>query len=309
LTSAPSFILSIRHSPVGGRGGVGKKASDFLRYVQYRDHHLADATVKDVDGMLRYVSHRDQASSRGRLFDDSGTVGDEERRELTDLIRRSIKDLTPWPGRGPDPRRAMYQLVLSPREADGLDLRRLTRAAMHQLGRDAGAGGLPPWVAAEHRNTAHRHVHIVMAARREVSPGQFRTLQVNRPRLARMKEAVGLELGLQRDHGTETAVDLRHRLSRSAVGLARDRQREHGPDRQSWLQERGNQEVGALLEMFGRRHPGPSMTRTVGQMAGRMAKRYIREAQREARERGYGSRSDEEEEQSLRRSQSHRRRM
>ena len=97
-------------------------------------------------------------------------------------------------------------MVLSPERADGLDLKALTRAAMDQLGRDAG--GTPPWIAAIHRNTKHPHVHIVMAARRELTPGRFRTVVVNRERLARMKLAVGRELVLERG-GARPKVALR----------------------------------------------------------------------------------------------------
>jgi type IV secretory pathway VirD2 relaxase len=88
-------------------------------------------------------------------------------------------------------------MVLSPENAEGLDLKALTRAAVDQLGRDVG--GTPPWIAAIHRNTKHPHVHIVMAARREIEPGQFRTVVINPVRLAHMKLAMSDELSLQRD--------------------------------------------------------------------------------------------------------------
>src|SRR5207302_4436832 len=81
--------------------------------------------------------------------------------------------------------------------AQGLDLRRLTLAAMSQLEKDLGTY-LPPWLAAEHRNTAHPHVHVVLAARREVAPGEFRALMLTKPRLARMKEALAHEIERQR---------------------------------------------------------------------------------------------------------------
>jgi hypothetical protein len=68
---------------------------------------------------------------------------------------------------------------------------------MRGLERDAGP--LPPWVAAVHRNTQHPHVHIVMAARREVSPDRFKTLIITRPRLARMKESLAQEMSRQID--------------------------------------------------------------------------------------------------------------
>ena len=298
--TSPSFVLSVRYTPVGVRGGVGKRASGFLRYVQYRDHHEDWTNVKDVDGMLRYVGHRDQATARGRVFDAHGTAGDEERRQLTQEIRRSVRDLNAWHRQGPDRRRAFYQLVLSPREAQGLDLRRLTRAAMAQLGRDAGTGSLPRWIAAEHRNTRHPHVHVVLAARREVSPGQFRTLQITPERLARMKVAVDRELELERSHNQERRQGLAQAISGAAIELAKDSQREHGPQRQAWLHERGQAQVETLILMHARRHQRPSLSVALSNLAGRTARRYRLEAERLARERGYRSRMEEEQE--LRRS-------
>jgi hypothetical protein len=87
-------------------------------------------------------------------------------------------------------------MVLSPERAGGLDLKALTRAAIGELGREAG--GTPPWIAAIHRNTKHPHVHIVMAARREIAPGRFQTVVINRERLAQMKLAVNAELVRER---------------------------------------------------------------------------------------------------------------
>ncbi len=65
---------------------------------------------------------------------------------------------------------------------------------------DQDAGGLGPWLAAEHRNTAHHHVHVVLAARREVAPGRFRAVLVTRARLERMKQAMRHEIERQRGH-------------------------------------------------------------------------------------------------------------
>jgi hypothetical protein len=89
-------------------------------------------------------------------------------------------------------------MVLSPERADGLDLKALTRAAMNQLGHEAG--GTPPWIAAIHRNTKHPHVHMVMAARRELEPGHFRNVVISPARLSHMKLAITNELSLQRSH-------------------------------------------------------------------------------------------------------------
>ena len=147
-----------------------KGLSAFLRYVQFRDQH--DDLRRDLTGLTRYVAHRDCTAPGGRLFGPRGNAGDLERRALLAHISRSLRQ-----GGGKFPQ-AAYRFVLSPERAEGLDLKALTRAAVDELGREAG--GTPPWIAAIHRNTKHPHVHIIMAARREVEPGRFKTVVINR---------------------------------------------------------------------------------------------------------------------------------
>lgn len=190
-------VLSVRYVPAGS----AKRLGGFLRYVQFRDQHADVADTKKLDGLTRYMSHRDRTAPGGRLFGPRGNAGDLDRRALLAHISRSMQH-----GAGGKLPRAAYRFVLSPELADGLDLKALTRAAMTQLGRDAG--GTPPWIAAIHRNTKHPHVHVVMAARREIEPGRFRTVVINRDRLARMKLALNDELVRERG-GSLQRVSLR----------------------------------------------------------------------------------------------------
>jgi hypothetical protein len=180
-------ILSVKYVPAGSSKGLGA----FLRYVQFRDQHQDAARDRALSGLTKYIAHRDRTAPGGRLFGPRGNCGDLDRRTVLAHIARSLRD-------GPKGRqpRAAYRMVLSPERAEGLDLKELTRAAMDQLGRDAG--GTPPWIAAIHRNTAHPHVHIVVAARREVAPGRFQDVVVSKPRLSRMKLAIGHELARER---------------------------------------------------------------------------------------------------------------
>ena len=194
--SGDRCILSIKYVPAGS----AKRLGGFLRYVQFRDQHPDSADGKTLDGFTRYIKHRDRTAPGGRLFGPNGNCGDLDRRALLAHISRSMRQ-----GGGRHPR-AAYRMVLSPERADGLDLKALTRAAIDQLGREAG--GVPPWIAAVHRNTKHPHVHIVMAARLELSPGRFRTVVVNRERLAHMKLAIADEMVLERG-GAQSKVALR----------------------------------------------------------------------------------------------------
>jgi hypothetical protein len=202
--SGERCILSLKYVPTGS----ASRLSSFLRYVQFRDQH---ADVKrDLGGLTKYIAHRDRTAPGGRLFGPRGNAGDLDRRALLAHISRSLRQ-----GGGKFPR-AAYRMVLSPEQADGLDLKALTRAAMDELGRHSG--GTPPWIAAIHRNTKHPHVHIVMAARRELEPGRFKTVVINRERLAGMKSAVAHEL--VRERGGKPFVVRFHELlptgSRSA---------------------------------------------------------------------------------------------
>ena len=194
-------ILALKYTPVSVAGGVRKAVGGFLRYVQFRDQH-AEPEAAGLDAFVRYVAHRDRTSPSGRVFGPALDV-EVDRRRLVDYVSRSIKGLAPkWvqgaDGKLVDQQRAVYQLILSPEDWRGLDLRRLAGAAMKQLEEDASPGGIGPWFAAEHRNTAHHHVHIVLAARRELEPGKFQAVLITRSRLQHMKEAIGREIASQR---------------------------------------------------------------------------------------------------------------
>ena len=201
-------ILSVQVTKVSSR--VGAAVTGFLNYVQHRDHENADED-KGLAGLVRYVAHRDAASPEGRLFDRAGQAGTKERKELVKFVRSSLAPERESGRRG----RAVYRMVLSPEDARGLDLRQLTLRTMAQLERDTGAP-LPPWIAAEHRNTAHPHVHIVMAARREVGPDRFREVRITKPRLARMKVAMSFELESQR-HSRRPYRALEERLLEASI--------------------------------------------------------------------------------------------
>lgn len=207
-------ILSVKYVPAGS----AKRLGGFLRYVQFRDQHQDLARDHALTGLTKYITHRDRTTPGGRLFGPQGNCGDLDRRALLAHISRSLRSN----GAGRHPR-AAYRMVLSPERADGLDLKALTRAAVDQLGRDAG--GTPPWIAAIHRNTKHPHVHIVMAARREIEPGQFRTVVINPARLGHMKLAMSDELSRQRG-GAPSRTPLRH-LVADADNIGESHQRRH----------------------------------------------------------------------------------
>jgi hypothetical protein len=105
---------------------------------------------------------------------------------------------------------------------------------MEQLETESGPGGIGPWFGAEHRNTAHHHVHIVLAARREIEPGKFQTVVITRGRLQRMKDAIALEI--ERQRGLEIGRGERTLTQRQTSMVAPPRQQSHAVLR--WRQQR-----------------------------------------------------------------------
>src|SRR4029077_12589904 len=159
------------------------------RYVQHRDLHPAETAgaKPQVSGLLKYVAYRDQASARAELFGPAGTLGRADWKDFAAFVLRSLQASRPqlYQARGGelvDRRRAVYRLVISPEHARGLDLRRLTVAAMAGMESELGGDRLR-WMAAIHRNTAHPHTHLVVAGMRETAQG-FSRFDLTRSRLA-----------------------------------------------------------------------------------------------------------------------------
>jgi hypothetical protein len=224
------------------------------------------------------------------MFNAVGQAGDEQRREFVQYVARST-ERTPPAGqlRSTTSERAVYRFVLSPKDARGLDLKRLTRAAMTQLATDTGHAHLPPWIAGEHRNTAHAHVHVILAARRELRTGDFRTLLITKDRLARMKEALRLEMTRQRERrlsltmtvlrGSDVSSDAPRQTRRSRLEIIRDCPGSSPPSLAETIAR-----TPSAHERF-RQQMRHSTSARVVILAARMSRQHRREAERLARQR------------------------
>ena len=200
---AERCILAVRFTPAMSARQVGKAVGGFLRYLQHRDLHPPEAPADraQVQGLVKYVAYRDQAAARAELFGPWGAIGSAERKRFAAFVLRSLEESRPQPYRNRDGvmvdrRRAVYRMVISPERAEGLDLRRLTVSAVSRLEQESGLSGLK-WVAAIHRNTRHPHVHLVLAGMHRSDDGWHR-LDLTKPRLAAMKQALALEIARQR---------------------------------------------------------------------------------------------------------------
>ena len=198
-------IVRVAFDPASSGSQVGRAVGGFLRYIQHRDLHPAtkpERSAADVAGLVKYVAYRDRASSRAELFGPQGSLGTKGRKDFVSFVTRSIEDSDPQifrtrAGALMDRRRAVSRFLISPESAPGLDLERLTRAAVGRLESEMGVSGLR-WIAAIHRNTAHHHIHLVLAGMRVDTTGGYRRVDITKPRLAVMKEALGLEIERQR---------------------------------------------------------------------------------------------------------------
>lgn len=198
-------FVKVEFDPVTSGSLVRRAVGGFLRYIQHRDLHPTSGRARpapDIAGLAKYVAYRDQASARAELFGPGGSIGTEERKAFVAFVTRSIEGSKPQFFRtraGPemDRRRAVSRFLISPESAHGLDLKRLTRAAVSRLEWEMGVSGLR-WIAAIHRNTTHHHVHLVLAGMHRDAAGGYRRVDISKARLAAMKLAIGLEIERQR---------------------------------------------------------------------------------------------------------------
>jgi hypothetical protein len=208
-------VIKVEFDPATSGTPVRRAVSGFLRYIQHRDLHPApNASAQAVAGLVKYVAYRDKASSRAELFGPQGSVGTQERKAFVGFVARSIEGSQPQTFRTRagllmDRRRLVSRFFISPESASGLDLQRLARAAVSRLESEMGVRDLR-WIAAIHRNTAHHHAHLVLAGMRADGRGGFSRVDITKPRLAAMKEAVSLEIERQRSERTPSlnAVEL-----------------------------------------------------------------------------------------------------
>jgi len=212
-------IVRVKFTPAGTSSEVRRAVGGFLRYVQHRDLHPDSAEDRgpEVAGLLKYVAYRDKASTRAELFGPDGAAGTPERKAFAEFVARSLasspqQQFRTRDGRLMDRRRAVSRLILSPERAQGLDLEQLTRAAIAGLATQVGSGGLA-WIAAIHRNTRHHHVHLVVAGMQATVSGGYRRLDIDKARLAAIKESVAVEIERQREAA-------RNRTSRHALVAA-----------------------------------------------------------------------------------------
>jgi len=212
LAGIARAVLTARYQARGEEVEFGRHLRRLLSYLERRDETDGPLNLSGLEGFSRDCAWRHRTQRPGALFDARGPVAEPERTALYRHVVHTSSRLFKY-GRTHAQNRAYYLFVISPPDARRLELRALARAVMTRLEEDSGP--LPPWLAAEHHNTPHPHVHVILAGQRS-GPQGTRTLLLTRPRLASMKLALAAEL--ERQQGLELRprrleADLARRLA------------------------------------------------------------------------------------------------
>jgi hypothetical protein len=282
-------VIKLRWHATAGGGGHAKSAAGLLAYVHQHDRHPDLEKTEGVEGLTRYVAWRDNATQSARLFDAEGTCGEADRVRLAQYIERSVQGMDQTPSwRVLQNRKAFYHFIISPEDARGVDLRLATRSVMSQLSRSAGTGALPPWIAAEHRNTEHPHVHVVMAARRRLESGRYRRFEITGARLEGLHKTLGSEIGRQREDQARLRSSALRAVEAASKSPLRTRE---SPSEPTWtipvLERRRIIYASRVAEPGDRKPRAPQRasgkpTAGVARILGRLARQHLWEAEREA---------------------------
>jgi len=135
-----------------GTAGKGKGACSYHQRCAVRVTYLNNKTRGQWQALGRYL-----ARETATFENDAKTVGFNRENDGIDIVRQ----LEGWQGAGDE---RLFKLIVSPEFGDRVDLSRLTRKLIEQMEEDLGTD--LEWVAVEHHNTEHPHVHIVVRGAR-----------------------------------------------------------------------------------------------------------------------------------------------
>lgn len=133
--------------------GKGRTGRPYHQRCAVRVTYLNNKTHGQWKAHGRYLARESAAHTK-----DSKDVGFDRGNEPVDIASR----LSDWEKAG-DQR--LWKLIISPEFGEKVDLTRLTRALMRRVAQDLGTD--LEWIAVEHYNTKHAHVHIVLRGLRD----------------------------------------------------------------------------------------------------------------------------------------------
>lgn len=229
--SGPSHAPSREGSIASGRGVRRGRGATFVRARNLSNgwSHRRPGSRRVIvkSRSVRAAGRNGKAAAHLRYIQRDGTARDGERGRLYSGIEDRA-DGDAFLDRGRDDRH-QFRFIVSPEDAGDLaDLTDYTRDLMAQV--EADLGTKLDWVAVNHHNTGHPHVHVVVNGRDELGED----LVINGDYLAngireRASELVTLELGpvteieQRRKLVAEIDQDRFTRIDRAVLAEAEDR--------------------------------------------------------------------------------------
>ena len=147
------YARSSRKTVNRAPGGKGKATRPYYQRCAVRVTYLKNKVRGQWKAHGRYLA-RESATFES----DAKPVGFSRESDGVDIAGR----LQSWQAAGDQ---QFWKLIVSPEFGDRADLSRLTRELIKQMEMDLGTD--LEWVAAEHRNTEHPHVHVVIRGVRD----------------------------------------------------------------------------------------------------------------------------------------------
>src|SRR3984957_18551838 len=139
----------------GNRAAAGGKTRGACSY-----HQRCAVRVTYLNNRKRgqWKAHGRYLARESATFENDAKAVGFDRGSDVDIARR----LESWQTAGDA---QMWKLIVSPEFGDRVDLSRLTRGLIERMEKDLGTS--LEWVAVEHNNTEHPHVHVVVRGVRD----------------------------------------------------------------------------------------------------------------------------------------------
>ncbi len=151
------YARTSRKTGSRAHGGKGKAARPYYQRCAVRVTYLKNK----IRGQWR--AHGRYLARESATFDSGGKgAGFSRDRDGIDLTNR----LKNWQTEGDE---RLWKVIVSPEFGDRVDLCRLTRDLIQHMEQEIGTA--LEWIAVEHHNTEHPHVHIALRGRRDDGDG------------------------------------------------------------------------------------------------------------------------------------------
>ena len=130
-----------------GRGGVVPRAAAGRRVIVKARVVRNRASAKVLAAHLRYLAREgsEEKGDQPSFYDSDGPVDEPARKAFKRVGGES---------------RHHFRLIISPENANGLELSQFTQSVMRQVEEDVGTA--LSWVATNHYDTDHPHAHVVI---------------------------------------------------------------------------------------------------------------------------------------------------